>query len=531
MSDKSCSNSKSIVFGILLALVLILLSCANIFHFSARMDSDVAAEAILAKEISDNHLKTPDTWVISTETRYIYPANLAAPLYGLTGNMQLSMGLAATVCGLILVLAMFLLHRKIGLSTGANLMAVLIPFVISVNIHDSLEMFFMYAGYYFPVLLSFYVTLYVYVMISEKKSRPIAIVSAVVLSLLLAAVLGAQGMRGVLMTYLPVLSAHILKLIVMKCKRQPWDKRQLPLMAWLFVLTAVSAVVCKLCASGVSSTSRNLRHGFEKLFGEVIPAVTGLFTVNSNPVLTVIGVPVTVGALIYSIYLLFFSKKFSDDSKWMTAASLWAGGFVMVAAMAFTTFEVAPRYGIYFLFAAGMATGLLTDRLQERAGDEEAGKLIKGIPAGPVSLAISIVIILCAVMSVALNYKHLIKDDNSADSSYHRIAAWMQEKGTDTGYAVFDYAGDMTVTCNGPVSIYPVNNMSDMEGCKWLANSDWYPPYADSERSVVVITTDSTDADFCSFMAGNDTVQILDTTNISRFNCYFLGSDPVRWSE
>ncbi len=514
----------NLIMTLLLMAVLGILSYANIFHFAAHMDSDVASEAILAREIAKNNLRPPDTWVISTEVRYIYPANLAAPVYMLTHNLQLSMGIAATLCGLFLVVCMFFFYRKAGLSKGGLMLALLIPFVASANLHDYLEMFFMYAGYYFPVLAAIYITLFFYEEIIRQKNFLFYVIS-----FLIAAVLGAQGMRGVLMVYLPILSAHAVKMIVRLCKKISLSKRDLIVALWLFAQTLLSAIVCRLTSAGVSDTSRNIRHGFEKLFTEVLPSVAALFAGGAGTVHSALGAVLCLTGLVISVYLLFIDRTFDSDIRWTALASLWAGAFVMIFAMAFTTFEVAPRYSLYIFFAAGCGIGMLADR----AGSEEsAGNPVKStLPKfRPVLIFIYAAAFICGILFCTWGVNNLILKDGSERSSYVEIEEWMQKRGVDTGYAVFDFASDMTVVCNGRVNIYPVSSLREMEGCKWLSNAVWYPPTASADRKVLVMTTDHTDKDFEEFMAGDSSAVVTDSTRISDFNCYILENDPVLWT-
>ena len=505
----------SIITALLVLVLIGVLSYANVFHFAAHMDSDAASEAILAREIALNDMRTPDTWIISTETRHIYPANLAAPIYFLTDSLQLSMGLAATLCGLLLALCMYHLYKRAGLSGPATALAILIPFSASVNLHDYLEMFFMYAGYYFPVLAGLYLTLIFYEEIIRQKNYLFYVIS-----LLIAAILGTQGMRGVLMVYLPILSAHVLKIIIKAVRKKPLPKREYLTCLWLFILTLLSAVTCKVASSGVSGTSRNIRHGFEKLFSEVLPSVAVLFTKGTDPLITVLGAGICIAGLFISVYLLFVDGSFDSDIRWTLLASLWAGAAVMILAMAFTTFEVAPRYSLYIMFAAGCGIGMYMDhtRFRTRA-------YIRAL-----TTALYVAAIACGILSCTWNVNNLILKDGSESSPYLQVEAYMKENGIDTGYAVFDFASDMTVTCNERVNIYPVNSLGEMEGCKWLSNETWYPPVADKDRQVLVMTTDSTDGDFQKFLAGTGKDMITDSARIAGFNCYILESDPVVWT-
>ena len=99
----------------LLTVWLGLYAYLNLFCFSDHVDSDIASEALLAREIWSQKTLTPDNWAGSTE-RYVFgmPA-VAAPFYGMTGSMNLATGIADVLIGIFFVVTMYAFFRWIGL--------------------------------------------------------------------------------------------------------------------------------------------------------------------------------------------------------------------------------------------------------------------------------------------------------------------------------------------------------------------------------------------------------------------------------
>ena len=93
--------------------VFVMICAVNLFHYNYRMNSDIASEALLGKEIWERGQLLPDTWYSSTEARVISTPNLAALFYGMTKDMALSMGLS---CCCMTALILF----SILLQTGRN---------------------------------------------------------------------------------------------------------------------------------------------------------------------------------------------------------------------------------------------------------------------------------------------------------------------------------------------------------------------------------------------------------------------------
>lgn len=77
--------------GVVIAFGLI--AYTNLFRYCYKMNSDIAAEALLARLIWESKEWVPESWYASTELRLFGTPDLAAVFYGMTGNMSLSMEL------------------------------------------------------------------------------------------------------------------------------------------------------------------------------------------------------------------------------------------------------------------------------------------------------------------------------------------------------------------------------------------------------------------------------------------------------
>lgn len=92
---------------IVILLFFSLICCANLFHYNYRMNADIASETLLGQVIWDSGQWIPESWYPSTEVRVIGTANLSALFYGISGSIQLAMGLAciSVVLGIIYSIA------------------------------------------------------------------------------------------------------------------------------------------------------------------------------------------------------------------------------------------------------------------------------------------------------------------------------------------------------------------------------------------------------------------------------------------
>ena len=75
---------------LMILLTFITIGYVNLFRFNYRMNADIASEAVLTRLIWESKEWIPGSWYPSTETKVFSMPNLAALVYGITGNMNLS---------------------------------------------------------------------------------------------------------------------------------------------------------------------------------------------------------------------------------------------------------------------------------------------------------------------------------------------------------------------------------------------------------------------------------------------------------
>ena len=91
------------IIGALLLIYLGVFCYLNLCKYAQHVDSDIAAEALLAREIWVEKDITPNDWISSTERRIIGMPTVAAVFYGITGSMQTAAGITCVLLGAILL--------------------------------------------------------------------------------------------------------------------------------------------------------------------------------------------------------------------------------------------------------------------------------------------------------------------------------------------------------------------------------------------------------------------------------------------
>ena len=85
------------IIGALLLIYLGVFCYLNLCKYAQHVDSDIAAEALLAREIWVEKDITPNDWISSTERRIIGMPTVAAVFYGITGSMQTAAGITCVL--------------------------------------------------------------------------------------------------------------------------------------------------------------------------------------------------------------------------------------------------------------------------------------------------------------------------------------------------------------------------------------------------------------------------------------------------
>ena len=498
----------SLVTIILLAIIItmvLIFAIANLFHYTANMEADIASESLLTEVLYDNGFIQPDTWCASTTLRVISVPNFAAFIYPLVGyNSNLATGITCTVF-LVIMLVLLLGHlRNIGMDVNASLLALIVLCMVTNPSDESQRMVFLYASYYVSHVVTMIVVLNIYACFLEKDT--VKLVPAL-LSFIIAAVNGMQGLHACMFCYFPIIVVEALRrLICLICKeKQP----NYTVLLWTMAINAETLIVTKLMNANHVGTSRNIRHALAKFTQEVWPTIIETLSFKRMPVITIV---LVIFAIIgYGLTLKDILKN--------STVKLWcsfcfpAGFFICVILTTFTTFEVAGRYYLMLVFSVAIGTSLF----------------IYHANIGFYHALIGIVII-GSVISAKEFYSSLVIGDRSEESSLYAISQWMEESGYTYGYSTFDFSNPITVMKNNGVKVRAVTNMTDLEGLKWLSDSTWYPPTKSVEEETCYIVSEARRGEFNAFLEINNP-QIICTHEINDFMIYVLDRDYTVWEK
>ena len=465
--------------GILLFLGLI---CnVNIFHFNYRMNADIASDAVLTGLIWNSGEICPSTWYVANELRIICTPNVASIIYGITQDAVLSMGIACSVMTIVIAISIYLFMRTINASTTTSLGVVLLSLLLPASF-DSLELLYLFASYYaiHVVLLFFAITTYAKSI--REKTFPIFLAG---IQVLFAIILGMQGVRGILIIYVPLFGVEVVRNLYQIYSGKTIKKNDIYLLCWSGALLLFSYLGTLFPGSVPQGISRNLRKGFSKLFAIVFPDILGILGFQN---LNIVGVISLLILCLGAIYLLGYNlyklvrKEEMEFHLWAYLV-LWCSPVASAIIVAFSTAESSKRYYFIFIFTLALSTAWLICK---------SNKSIKAI------LIIASLIVM--IQNLSSIYLPILGSEDPPRGEALEVVEYLDAEGYRNAYATFENANTMTVLAND-VRVAPVATVEKMDICKWMTSTDWYAPNVPYEQETVYIITETEMEQFKSFLA------------------------------
>lgn len=469
-----------ILIGILILLAFVTIVYVNLFRFNYSMNSDIASDAILARLIWESKEWIPDSWYVSTETKVFSMPNLAALVYGITGNMNLSAGISCVILSAGVLVSGYYLAKCMKLSP-INIGLFLLLCLIFPNNFTLVELLYLFASYYAPHTIVLFITLGIYAKALEGKFS----ITAAVTAILLEVMLGVQGVRGILVIAGPLMMVEIFRnLYLLYCRKHP-VKKDIYLLIWSICLVAAGFLGGLFPGSVGQSFSRNIRRAPEKLFEQVIPhMLQGLgFNVARGVEVVVLITALALFTIMIGFILYKLWKREEISSKEWIFLVFTAAPLAAVAILTVTTVESSDRYFYGFIFAISLAIVLLFERPY---------RWLKGI---------------CMVLVLGIFILHynkiyipIMMSEEPPVNDIRQVVEYLDEQGFKQGYATFGHANTMTVYSNGHIRIAAIDQPAKMNICKWMSSTDWYVPNVPFEERTAYIITERELEEFQTFL-------------------------------
>lgn len=476
----------AIVF-LLLFFYIGIFAYLNLAKYTQHVDSDIAADAMLAREIWEEKTLTPDSWISSTERRIVGTPALSALFYGMSGSMVFSMGLACVIVGGFLLAAIAWTFRRCQISclgTATALLALcalpingirnegqLVPFVTLV--------WFLFADYYAMHCICLFLCIAFYLYLHEnplpatsKERFRCALVWLLLLVFCTGLALG--GMRCLQVVILPLTVWEILLLFF----ESDHMSRKIPKTRWrasFFILSLLATgAMAKLYPSSVNYPVYLQDSGgmMDRLTHEV-PAsileclgISGNCIVNSFPALMQLGILAVLMLVIYGLFFLFGTDKNTqkprmNTSQRMLIQALGTSFLFTVLIETVTTAETAHNYFFVVWFVIISVLAVLITYFEKTAPG--CAKLIIGC------------VCLFAVCNFFYTYRHCITVKDNLQE-YEEVISYMESEEIDHGYAEFWDASRICIMTDGDITMGHCYDMGNLHMYWWLTSTKWYVP-------------------------------------------------------
>ena len=209
---------------ILLSLLsyLVAFGVINLAGFDRFCTTDMYEDTLVARLIWEQKTLFPKNYLFGNQFYVIATPVLAALFYGITGSMNLAMGLATTLMGLLILLALnwmikpFVKQRHIRYL--ALLMLAACSFGPETVTREDGQLFFVMCSFYACYLIAFFFLMGDYARARESEElRPIALAIALFLSFCT----GMQSLRQTCVSMLPILCLEFLSAFNRLIRKEP----------------------------------------------------------------------------------------------------------------------------------------------------------------------------------------------------------------------------------------------------------------------------------------------------------------------
>lgn len=462
---KKMENILGWVILILVILVIGILSYINIFHFNYKMNSDLASNVQLARLMWQYKTIIPKSWIFSSEIIIINPATLAAIIYGLLGNMNLSMGLSCCLFMYIECALLYRLCRCLKMSKISSCLTVLTFLVIPGNM-TNLENLFLFAAYYseYIITILLFLTGYARTKNGDKKF-PIELL----LSDILIIILSISGVRIALMLTAPmlgvVLAGSMITLIFNRDVSKLYkDNKKIFTVVILSFLISLFGFISPFSVQ--MDTSRNIRHAGEKFVNEVIPAFLDVICIHDNSSFVSV-INITVLLTVIFICLLMVIKYINDhihghESSTIDVVSLFFLSTILLTMFmnVFTTSMTSSRYYIMYYLLAALIVGYISEKMVNF-------EILHSLYLGFVSIV---------MIYISLFFSVPVITSNPLNEVTEKIVQIMEDYDCYMGYSSFESSARISVESNNRVQIAAIDDFSKMNISRWLTDENWYVP-------------------------------------------------------
>ena len=495
-NDRKGTTLLGWIIGALLLIYLGVFCYLNLYKYAQHVDSDIAAEALLAREIWTEKDIAPDDWISSTERRIIGMPTVASVFYGMTGSMQTAVGITCILLGAAFLGTFYYFLRKLSLGRPAAITALLVLCALPANgwrnegqmVPFVTLLLFLFAEYYvFHGIFLFFSILFYMKLREERKLTKKGLLSWLVL-FVVAVLLNCGGQRCLQVVILPLVVTEVIALFL----ESGHLREKLPggrYLATEYIGSLVAAYLISCLYGGRGDYTvylLNPKEAVEKLLITVPAAILENFGLAGNAKVGSFDslIQLLLWAFLillgYGIWYIFRKRSDASDREKRTVGILLTSVGVTAFIIGITSAEAAHYYFFMTWFVAAVIVAVLVEHL-----------------TGKQSAFAALILLAVAAFSV-LNLKYTYYEavttrDNLQE--YREVADFLTENDISYGYAEFWDAERICLITDGEVTMGHSYSMGNLAGYWWLTSTKWYPPTLPTDmRTAYVVRIDMQEA-------------------------------------
>ena len=451
----------AILSWIILAIVFIALICYTAVHVEDLLDSDMASEMILAKQLAKSGGILSNQWYYSTELRVVNTQLVYASFFHIFDDWQLVRLLGNVVLVIILLASYYFLCRRLRSEQYFPITAAILLLPLSSHYFYIL----LFGAYYIPRISMMFLILGLLIPFGQMPRKKPALVFTFAIVCMLSFALGLEGARMILILFVPVFFIVFIESInqFIPFKNQTVDgsKRLLSqfrqngfLQYWVLAFFAcLSAVIGFLINQLVLSKLYPFEH-MDMVFS---PSLASIRTTMFNQ-LSVIGNASSLKLISYAVWLfigiLFLLFLFRKSSKSIIRKRfIW---FCMITLGCYSAFSVAFPVGLVawhfvpvgVLFIPAVAVILC---------DNFAHRVLKQV----FCVGLIVLTFTCGIQG----YKEFANMPNRSDSrcnnEFAQIVSILKADQYSSGFATFWNGNVLTELSDGDLDVWIVSDFDD----------------------------------------------------------------------
>ena len=459
----------------------------NMAKYTQHVDSDIAVDAMLAREIWEEKDLTPNNWISSTERLVVGVPALSSLFYGMSGSMVFSMGISCVIVGGLLLTSIAYTFRRCGMSRLGTATALLALCALPINglrndgqlVPFVMLLWFLFADYYalHSICLFLCIAFYLYLRENTLPNTPRRRFECVLGWLFLLGLCGGLALGGMRCLQVVIFPLTVWEALLLFFESRHMTKK-IQGRRWLasgFILSLLAVgILAKLYPTNVDYPMfiQDADGMVERLTHDVPVAVleclgiAGKCKLNSFAALMQLGILAAFALAVYGLFFLFGKETETEKprmifSQRMLIQALGTSFLLTVFIEVVTDAEAAHNYFFVIWFV------LITIYAALVTYFEKTSPLFAKL--------IVICVFVFAVCNLFYTYCHCIAVEDNLQE-YEEVIAYMESEEIDHGYAEFWDASRICIMTDGRITMGHCYHMEDLRMYWWTTSTKWYVP-------------------------------------------------------